>query len=465
MFLLTQQMTEKKMVSFVVAMLYAFLPFLPVYGLSQYGMPLLLFSILCLYKDINVKRSLLYVILYAGMSSFVLCGFAWVAVWGVLLLILICKRKWGKIKNLLIGFSLLLGIYIVENISLFLQTLGIGSNELSHKSAYVIHEGNFLSSFLNYFKNNVQHCADNHIWIGALVIVVLLIVLLFRKQFGEGVHKQCQYLIGVLGILCILSTIAACWDCSAIVSIRAKIGALGAFQMNRFLWLAPMLWLVVLAYCLDILWSMKGYMKKLIIGGSLIMLSFVAFVTLKNSFVKPNIQTMLNPNYGAMSFADYLAIGVMEQVEEYIIETQGLQKEEYKVASLGIDPAAALYHGFYTVDGYSNNYSLAYKEAFREVIAPELEKNEYIQKYFDDWGNRCYLFSAEYPGYYMIQKDTFTFQNLSLDISVLRELGCKYIFSAAYVANAEENGLILMNEEAFETEESYYKIYVYKIKE
>uniref|UniRef100_UPI004057BD09 DUF6044 family protein n=1 Tax=Acetatifactor sp. TaxID=1872090 RepID=UPI004057BD09 len=42
MFLLTQQMTEKKMVSFVVAMLYAFLPFLPVYGLSQYGMPLLL---------------------------------------------------------------------------------------------------------------------------------------------------------------------------------------------------------------------------------------------------------------------------------------------------------------------------------------------------------------------------------------------------------------------------------------
>ena len=61
--------------------------------------------------------------------------------------------------------------------------------------------------------------------------------------------------------------------------------------------------------------------------------------------------------------------------------------------SLGISPAPALMHGFYTVDGYSNNYPLEYKHRFREVIAPEIEKNEEVRVYFDTWGNRCYLFN------------------------------------------------------------------------
>lgn len=42
-------------------------------------------------------------------------------------------------------------------------------------------------------------------------------------------------------------------------------------------------------------------------------------------------------------------------------------------------------HGFYTVDGYSNNYPLEYKHRFREVIAAELEKNEEVRVYFDLW--------------------------------------------------------------------------------
>ena len=137
---------------------------------------------------------------------------------------------------------------------------------------------------------------------------------------------------------------------------------------------------------------------------------------LRNSNLKPNVQKLRSPDYGLLSFRDYYAIGVMEQVEAYLLEQTGQKPEDYRVVSLGIDPAAALYQGFYCLDGYSNNYSLEYKHSFRRIIAPELEKSQYLQEYFDDWGNRLYLFSAECPGYYTIEKNGFYFQDYALDV-------------------------------------------------
>ena len=177
--------------------------------------------------------------------------------------------------------------------------------------------------------------------------------------------------------------------------------------------------------------------------------------------IKSNVQKLRDPQYGMMSFSDYYAIGVLEQVRDFLEEQTGMRQEEYRVVSLGIDPAAAYYHGFYCLDGYSNNYSLAHKQAFREVLRPELEKSEYLRVLFDEWGNRCYLFSSECPGYYTIEKHGFFFQNYQLNAAALQDMGCDWILSAAYIGNAESQGLVLMNEAPFETKDSYYGIYVY----
>ena len=81
-------------------------------------------------------------------------------------------------------------------------------------------------------------------------------------------------------------------------------------------------------------------------------------------------------------------------------------------------------HGFYTVDGYSNNYPLEYKHRFREVIAPEIEKNEEVRVYFDTWGNRCYLFNSITGNYMRLQKgNTLVYEGLEFDMEALRELG------------------------------------------
>ena len=186
---------------------------------------------------------------------------------------------------------------------------------------------------------------------------------------------------------------------------------------------------------------------------------------LPESNLKPNVQKMLHADYGAMSFRDYYAVGVLEQVQQYIRDNLGEEPENYRVVSLGIDPAAALYHGFYCLDGYSNNYDLAYKHRFREIIAPELDKSEYLTEQFDGWGNRCYLYSAECPGYYTVQKGGFYFQNYEINAQSLQELGGRYLLSAAYIDHCEDTGLKLIREEAFETEDSYYRIYLYCVME
>lgn len=90
----------------------------------------------------------------------------------------------------------------------------------------------------------------------------------------------------------------------------------------------------------------------------------------------------------------------MQEIDDAI----GRDKSTYRVAHLGISPAPSLMHGFYTVDGYSNNYSLEYKHRFREVIAEELEKNEEVRVYFDLWGNRCYLFNSITGNYMQLKR-------------------------------------------------------------
>lgn len=193
------------------------------------------------------------------------------------------------------------------------------------------------------------------------------------------------------------------------------------------------------------------------------MILLLSYNCLKTSFVKPCLQELLLPEYETISWSDYFALGVMNQVEEYIYSEDSKQIDEYKVVSLGIDPVAALYHGFYCIDGYSNNYDIDYKNTFREIIAPELDKNTSMAEYFDHWGNRCYLFSSEIPLYYNIEKGTFWYNHLQLNINALKELGCEYILSAAYIVPATDMNLTLMREDAFETDTSYYRIFIYKI--
>ena len=478
--------TGNRWTATAAGLLYAFLPFLPVYGLSQYGIPLLFWCVL----EIREKKHLLlcygYVAFFALNSSLVLAGFGLLGMGGLYLVWELRRRgrleTEGKLR-LLGAWLLLLGVYLVENVRLLAQILGIGSERVSHKTEYVLRAEAFGKAFLRNLLQGGQHSEGYQELliptVVTLVSVCLLLFLTIGKAYsapGEAVRWEqiagkLRWMGVCLGWNIFFALLAAFWTGAAGVTIRGSLGMLGAFQLDRVLWISPCLWYLAAAAGAEILLDLwkesRVGVSKAVSGICLLLLGAITGVTgvkiLLAGDVKSNLQKLRNPQYALLSYSDYYALGVMEQVRDFLTEQTGKSQEEYRVVSLGIDPAAALYHGFYCLDGYSNNYSLTYKHRFRRIIAPELEKSEYLQTYFDDWGNRCYLFSAECPGYYTIEKDGFYFQSYQPDTKALGEMGCDYLLSAAYIQNASEEGLRLMNEVPFETENSYYRIYVYEI--
>ena len=67
------------------------------------------------------------------------------------------------------------------------------------------------------------------------------------------------------------------------------------------------------------------------------------------------------------------------------------------------------------------------------------------------------------PRVFHYRKNSFYFQDYQLNTTALYRLGGQYVLSAAYIVNADQAGLTLMREEPFETEDSYYRIFVYKV--
>lgn len=513
MYLLARKASGYGWIGAVMGVLFAYLPFLPVYGLSQFGIPLLLW---CFLESREGKRPVLimvYAVVYALSSSLVLVGFGVLGMLGAGILWEILagsrrkeagrkreaggeresggkretdgkredcgKRDRGRLRRMVIFWLLLLCVYSLTNLRLLGQLLSGG--EISHKTEYTLEASPFLDSLgTALWEGGLQHSVDYHKYILAAIPMVLILWLANRrterKQAGgkqaernRAAEKNDFRLLWSVGILLgwnlLLALVTALWNSGAGIALRTRLRALGAFQVERVLWIAPVLWYLILACLLGLAanrWkrSLPSYILALSLAAVTVLLGGRVLL---GSNLKTNLQVMRNPEYEAISYGDYYALGVMDQVRAAIEADCGLEAEDYRVASLGIDPAAALYEGFYCLDGYSNNYSLAYKHAFREVIAPELAKSDYLREYFDGWGNRCYLLSAECPAYYTVEKGGFFFQELSLDMEKLKGLGAGYLLSAAYIQNAGEMGLSLLREEPFETTDSYYRIFVYKI--
>jgi Lhr-like helicase len=141
------------------------------------------------------------------------------------------------------------------------------------------------------------------------------------------------------------------------------------------------------------------------------------------------------------------------------------------VVSLGIHPGIAQYNGFFTLDIYTDIYPLKYKNQFRKIIEAELEKSETLRRVFDKNGKRCFLLSSELHGSDKIRGLAFSrgitkweqhlkIQQLDMNTDAFKSLGGEYVFSAVEIMNCDENQLVL--ERIFETEDSPWRIYLYR---
>lgn len=471
MYLLCRETVRESWIAALFGGLYAFLPFLPVYGLSQYGIPLLFWCFLQLKNRRHLLGAFFYTALYTMCSSLVLVGFGLLGMGAIFLIGRLLRKCSGSLLLPFAAWTLMLVLYVAENFRLFRQLADGG--ELSHKAEYILQSVPFFGTFASGVLSGGEHSQDLHVWILAAALTVAAVWLVrgrMKKKFLRGTEeiRLLRIMAFCLCCNCFFAFVSALWQSKPGMALRGQMSVFGAFQLDRLLWIAPCFWYLLGACGAALVWRWLLQPSLRPVGVALALseilaICFTGIQLLLGSDVKSNIQKLLHPDYSEFSFCDYYAIGVMEQVELFLHQQTGLTQEEYWVVSLGIDPAAALYHGFYCLDGYSNNYPAAYKHAFRNILVPELEKSDYLREYFDDWGNRCYLFSSEIPGYYTVGKTGFWFQNYELDTEALRDMGGKFLLSAAYIMNAQDQGLRLLREEPFETQESYYRIFVYEV--
>lgn len=133
-------------------------------------------------------------------------------------------------------------------------------------------------------------------------------------------------------------------------------------------------------------------------------------------------------------------------------------------AAYGFHPAVLTYNGISTLDGYLGMYSQEYKESFREIIAPALEKSSYYQNYYDTWGARAYIFPGFDSSSYLPSRSlTLPDSKLYINTDAFRELNGVYLFSRFEISNAKELSLKLTGQSPYTLENSPYRIYVYHV--
>lgn len=469
MYLCLNKVLENSVIAVFCAILFAYLPLLSVYGLCQYGQPLLFFAFYLLYKDKQKVLALGIVALYGFMSSLVLVGYAVLGFGGLYLLWLVWKHKIQEHKWLFAGWGTLLCSYLLVNYKLLFQIFGIGEQKVSHKEIVVRYGQNVIESFKTIFCRGTVHTPTHQQFIVIFSMIILLSGAFAYKQLQARARIVFRLLTAGMCFNLFCAMFYAFYQSSLIAELRNQLGGIvKEFQLDRIYWLTVPIWYLLLGFDLYLTWewvqSYRNAGKKIRMAVTMVCLSVMvclsaATVYYYSDFNKNLHRMRLGEAYDKTTWNDFYAPEIFSQIDDFI----GLDKASYRTLSFGIYPAAPLYNGFYCLDGYSNNYDLSYLYAFRNIIKDELEKDDSLQKYYDEWGCRCYVLSAELGiDHYMIGKDSISLKTgLALDVDAARELGARYLFSAVKIPNSQELGITLLRENPFETPDSYYAIYLY----
>ncbi|MFE8700498.1 DUF6044 family protein [Cytobacillus sp. FJAT-54145] len=423
-----------------VSLAFSLTLFWPSGMLSTLGMPLALWAFLNIRNGERRWTNYLVLTLIPLYSSIVLGFFFLLSGLGVLWLVdSIRKKRWNL--RFLFSIAYMTIIYMIVEYRLFSSFFL--STEPNSRDEYFHARLTFWHSVRLSFKNFVlghHHVMTAHAFFILPILLVALYLIFYKKRW-----KREKVFLFLFVFNFALSVWYAFWFYKGWLPLTERFHFLDTFNFARYHFLRPLVIYVSFAIGLKILWK-QGLIWRRVASSFLILQIVFLF------FINEEIVFHREPTVKA-----FFAEKQFNDIKEYI----GLPLEDYRVVSIGIHPAIAQYNGFYTLDTYNNFYPLSYKYEFRKIIERELEKNKKIRIYFDEWGGRCYVFTAELGKHYMFRKDSNkVLKNLELNTNQFMRMGGRYILSAVPILNAKENNLTL--EKEFDSNESAWEIYLYR---
>ena len=431
---------EHKEITFLLSLGFALVPFYMELALSGAGFPLIAWAFLNLYNNKNKIWSYIAILFYTFNSLLAYGGFFLMGVIFFYMIYDFCLTR--KIsKNVLFGMFFMCLIYFIANWGTF-YSLFFSDSFISHRSEWV-----HFTSIKNDIMEFIKIILFSHYHAGSILAVPVLFIFLYiwlkyRKNYSIVSKAALLYAIIATGI--ILGMLLKLSHIQLFISI----------QFDRFYFFYPSIIILLMATTCYV------FIKENKQSWALFIAIFGLFSgVIFDKEVRNNAKLLVNKEISKPTFHQFYDTKLFDEIHAYLGTSSDFKT---KTVSVGIFPAIAEYNGFYTLDSYRVNYPIEYKHEFRKIIANELDKNEDIRNYFDNWGSRCYILSSELGLKFMYKKNSgISVSNLSIDTKQLQEMGCQYILSAVPIKNHLELGWKFEN--SFTSNNSFWEIYLYNI--
>jgi hypothetical protein len=425
----------------LTALAFSLTPFWPSGMLSTLGMPLALWAFLNIRNGEGSLKDYLVLTLMPLYASIVLGFFFFLSAMVIFWLTDVLRRKGWNFRFLLsIGYMTAIFILLEYRLvySFLFKSEPNSRDEYFH--AYLPFWRVLRLALKNYVLGHTHVMTVHTLFILPATFIALYFV------FKRKLWKQEKIFVFLFVVNILLSIWYAFWFYKGWQPLTERFHFLDTFNFSRYHFLRPMVIYTSFALALKII-SLQGISWARMAKGLAVLQ--ILLLGLYNDEItyqqKPTVK-------------QFYAEDMFKKIKDHIAQPQ----KAYRVVSIGIHPAIAQYNGFYTLDTYNNFYPLSYKHQFRKIIEKELAKNKSIRTYFDQWGGRCYIYSAQLGKRgQMIKKDSKRhLKNLQLNTTAFKEMGGRYIFSAVPIDNALENHLAL--DKVFVSKMSAWKIYLYK---
>jgi len=425
--------------AFITAVLFSLVPFYPDYGISSAGVPLVAYAFINLFEKRRVAISFAIMVYYALFSWLVLGGvFVCASAALVILVYMIRQKKFPALP--FIALCLLALVYVAANFQLFVNYFN--PMEATHREE-IKPLGEKLPAIGAAL--GILFVSQFHAGTCCAFVMVAAFIVLWRSKHAE--NPRWNHLL-----MAFVSLAALMVFTSVFKIIFSGFKLIQEFQFDRFFFLYPAMCYTLFGAVIHTFLKEKR-VKLLALLASLVLVTGLAF----DHFVTDETLRVCGVD-GHPGFRDFYDTELFGEIKGELCEPG----KELKVACLGMYPAVAEYNGISTVDGYIQIYPLEYKHRFQRVIQAELDKDPVLWDYFCNWGERCYLYSAELGRYYMYSgRSGKSVEALDIDCEALSGLGCGYILSAVGIDNYESLGLRYVG--SYSHPGSYWNIRVYSL--
>lgn len=448
-------------VVYMVGFAYGIIWFFPAFGFAFASIPLCVFLLIKIYRQPGIWWYLA-LFAYPLVSYFSYHGI-FILGYLVLAIVWISIRDRKVAKPLIGALFVLAAGYVVCEYRLFGQMLL--SDEVTIRSTLVnpsLSLAEVAGEAVTVWKEGIFHAEDVHNKIILPICVIYFVgqnvVYLIKKQGKKIFHDPFNF---VMLFIVFNSVIYGLYDFEPLRTlVETLVPPLQGWQFNRTIFFNPFLWDYALFLILIRLYD-RGILTLWAANG--IICAAVLAVIITPARYNDLYTTCYNKLYeyhhdmqpDTYNYEQFYAVDLFEEIKGDI----GYDGE-WSVA-YGMHPAVLEYNDIATLDGYLGFYSQQYKEDFRKIIAPALERVEASRIYYDDWGARVYLYSGTDESVVSSAKTVYaTDQTLYMDTEAFKALGGSYIFSRIEVSNTEELGLEQLG--TYTARDGSCTVYVYK---